>query len=763
MKKKEIFVIRNRWYIIAVTLLLSLLSIIPVLRTKINPDLESYMPDTMLSKKSSKAIQDVFGKDEPLMVLIGSDDVLKPATLQRIRDLTTEFSMMPGIKRQFSLFQAKNIRSEEGMMMVDPVIPSIPETDEEREALREEIRKNDLAYGLVVSKDFKYALIVLTSDKTIPDDTLMGQLNSAIRKFPGEERVSVTGQPYLRDEANRKIGRDLMILLPLGLLVMFFFFWLSFRELKGVFLPFLVVVFSILFCMALIPLFGWELSLIGVLIPIMMIAIANNYGVHFIAKYQEYNILYPEWSMKQITENSVKYLTAPVFLCGLTTIVGILGLTAHLLLPAAQMGVVTAMGICFALIISLLFVPAVLSLMKKGKPHKDLTLESNKGLLRHFLVRAGEIVTDHPKRTLWFFIGFLLLMTLGFIRFKVAADSYEVLPKKHPFNRAISIADHHFGGDKMIQVMYEGDVKDPAFLNNLEYFKAELMKNPNVGSVTSLATLIRKMSTALNDPQEAGYDRIPDNREAVAQYLELYAMSGDPADYEQFVDFDYIQTLMTIQYKADKIADINAITKQIAQLTQEKGMQQVTGGYSLIDKEISEATVTGQIYSLILAFIAIFILLTIIFKSPVAGLLGSIPLTFAVLSTFGMMGWVGFKLNIVTALLSSISIGLGVDYTIHIFWRLKYDLKNEADYGSAVRKTLKTIGRGISINAFSVMLGFSVLFVSAFPLIRSFALLIILSLLFCLICALALIPALCYLIRPKFLEPIKGNVYQMES
>ena len=103
---------------------------------------------------------------------------------------------------------------------------------------------------------------------------------------------------------------------------------------------------------------------------------------------------------------------------------------------------------------------------------------------------------------------------------------------------------------------------------------------------------------------------------------------------------------MTIQYKADKIADINAITKQIAQLTQEKGMQQVTGGYSLIDKEISEATVTGQIYSLILAFIAIFILLTIIFKSPVAGLLGSIPLTFAVLSTFGMMGWVGFKISL---------------------------------------------------------------------------------------------------------------------
>ncbi|KAA3621839.1 MAG: hypothetical protein DWQ02_27055 [Bacteroidetes bacterium] len=135
-----------------------------------------------------------------------------------------------------------------------------------------------------------------------------------------------------------------------------------------------------------------------------------------------------------------------------------------------------------------------------------------------------------------------------------------------------------------------------------------------------------------------------------------------------------------------------------------------------------------------------------------AGFLGSLPLAFAVVCTFGFMGWVNIDLNIATALLSSISIGLGVDYTIHMFWRLKTELKAGADIKSAVITSLGTSGRGIVINAFSVIVGFSVLFLSAFPLIRSFALLIILSIILCLVCALILIPAICLLFKPKFLS-----------
>jgi predicted RND superfamily exporter protein len=286
---------------------------------------------------------------------------------------------------------------------------------------------------------------------------------------------------------------------------------------------------------------------------------------------------------------------------------------------------------------------------------------------------------------------------------------------------------------------------------------------PNVGSVTSLSTWVKKMSMALNDPTDAGYNQIPDTRDAVAQYLELYSMNGDPADLEQFVNFDYTKTLMTIQYRASSISEINSILNRLKELGKNSLFAHVAGGFSLVDKELSESIITGQNYSLLFAFAAILLLIAWIFKSFKAGFIGSLPLVFAVFCTFGLMGWLGMELNMVTALLSSISIGLGVDFTIQVFWRIKWELANGYDYAESVKITLKTIGRGISINAFAVMLGFAVLFLSSFPIIQSFAFLIILSLFLCLICALVLIPAICIVFKPSFLGIQKIRTKKVEK
>ena len=303
----------------------------------------------------------------------------------------------------------------------------------------------------------------------------------------------------------------------------------------------------------------------------------------------------------------------------------------------------------------------------------------------------------------------------------------------------------------MINIMFDGDIKDPAILTKMSTYEEELEKMPGVGSVTSIATIIRKMSTALNDPSDPGYNRIPQTREGVAQYIELYSMNGDPSAFENLVDFDYTKAIMTIQCNYEKLSEAKLITDKIKALTKDDPGT-VIGGYALVEKEMSESVVTGQYYSLIFAFLAIVILLAIIFKSVSAGLLGSIPLLYAVFCIFGLMGWLGIELNIITALLSSISIGLGVDFTIHIFWRVRSELSLGVGYPAAFQTAIRTTGRGITINALSVMLGFSVLFLSAFPLIKSFALLIILSLLFCLFSALMLIPAICIIFKPKFLK-----------
>ncbi|HOG25876.1 MAG TPA: efflux RND transporter permease subunit [Bacteroidales bacterium] len=745
------FIIKYRWYIIIVTLILVLLGIIPLTKIRVNPDLESYLPQNMPSIQNNNKIGEYFGNDELLLIIFQTEDILNEKTLNRIRQITDTLSIMPQFGRVYSLFQGKDIRSEEGSMVVDPVVKRIPDNQQDRELLRKAIRSNDLVYKIVVSEDFKNALIILSSDKTVSDDQLMQLIHETLQKYPGDEEIFINGSPFLRDEASKKIGRDIMLLLPIGLLVMFLILYLSFRELRSVLLPFSVVLFSIVVSMALIPVFGWELSLIGVIIPVMMLAIANNYGVYYAARYQDLRASQPGLEPRELAKQVSSYLFTPVTLCGLTTIVGVLGLVAHLFRPARQMGVVSAIGISFALLVSLLFIPAVLSLLKKGRIHKDLE-DGSKGFFPSVIERTGETITRHPKRIVSLFILFMAFCAVGLFFFRTAPDSNDVLPESHSFNKAINIMDNKFGGSKMFNVMFRSDVKDPAFLTFLDTYEQELKEVPGVGTVTSLTSIIRKISKALNDSTDPGYDRIPGTREGVAQYLELYSMSGDPEDLEQFVDFDYTSTLLTVQFKAQTIGDIRNLLSKIEGMAQEDSLEPVIGGFTLTDVDINESVEKGQYYSLLVAFVAIFLLLSLIFKSFKAGLIGSIPLAFAVFCTFGLMGWFGMELNIVTALISSISIGLGVDFTIHVFWRIKWELAHGNNYGRSIKATLKTIGRGIVINASSVMLGFAVLSLSAFPLIRSFAFLIILSLFLCLVCALILLPAICYWARPNFLE-----------
>jgi len=748
---KEIFITKHKWIIIGLTILIVISCILPLLKMTINPDLMSYLPDDIPSKVNNDKIEQVFGKSDPLLIVFGTDDVLNESTLKRIQALSKEFSRMKDFDMVMSLFDAKTIKGEDGAMIVDPVVRRIPQSEGRREKLREEIKANELAYKLIVSEDFRYTMILLNSVSKKTDMNLMSVVNNMLNKYPGDESISINGQPYLRAEANDKISHDFMILLPIGLVIMSFFLWISFKEKRGVLLPVSVVIISIIISMAIIPLFGWQISVIGILIPIMMIAIANNYGIHFITRYQEINAKNPDMTIKEIVNEVTLYLKKPVILTGLTTIVGIAGLITHIMLPAKQMGVVTAIGIAFALLLSLTFIPAFMVLLKKSRVHKSFS-ENGNSFLDKMLGYLAVFITNRPKQTIYVFVFFLLIAASGLYRFKVASDFDNILPQNHSYNVSLNIANKYFGGTKTISVMFEGDIKDPEILKKMDYYEQELEKMQEVGSVTSIASIIRIMSRAINDPGEKLYDKIPDTREAVAQYLELYSMSGDPEDFEDFVDFDYSKAVLHIQYQANDIKAMNKIIDKVELLIGEDKNMSVIGGFSLVEKELSQAIATGQINSLIFAFLAILILLVVFVRSIAAGLIGGFPLLFAVVCTFGIMGWTGIELNIVTALLSSISIGLGIDYTIHIIWRLKTELKSGKSYTEAIRISLKTTGRGITINAFSVIVGFSILFLSAFPLIQSFAFLIIMSILLCLMCALILIPSICILLKPKFLE-----------
>ena len=755
MTEKHFFA-RYRRTIIAVSVVLVLAMLLPLRQARINPDLMEYLPEDIESKVNLDSLEAVFGHYDPLMIIFGAPDVLDGETLLRLRSINDSLWRYSQVDDIISVFESKYIRGEHGAMLVDPVVRRIPSSEGQKEALRSEIIDNPFAWKLLVSEDFTYTLMLVNPAEGVPDDELVGLVTDILERVPGSEEVWLGGMPYLRFEIQKLALRDLAFLFPAGLLIMLLFLYLSFREARSVLLPFSVVCLSTIFAMGLMPLMGWEFSMIAVLVPIMMIAVANNYGVHIVARYQEINALEPDLSMKEIVDRVMSALTKPIILTALTTIFGILGLAAHIMLPAGQIGIASAAGIAFALLLSLLYIPAVMSMLKKGSVHRSFRGE-RKSVVDRLLAWSGRITTRSTWQVIAVFLLFLVIAGAGILRLRVSINMEEMMPINHPVRVSTALANDNFGGIKNVSVLFEGDIRDPELMMGMDRFGSELSQVKGVGNVTSLATIIRQISRALNDPGDEFYDTIPGNRMAIAQYIELYSMSGDPEDLEKLVDFDFTRAVLNVQFAAEDIRDFRRITSLIDNMVEETPHAVLQAGQSLIEKEMSRLIVRGQIRSLVFAMAAIVLLLWIIFRSAFAGLMGAVPLLFTLVSNFGLMGWVGFDLDIGNSLISSIAIGIGVDYTIHIFWRIKSEMANGKDYLEAVSRSLSTTGRGIAINAFSVMIGFSVLFFSGLVILKTFAFLIIFSLFLCLLCALILVPALCIVVRPKFLENSRNS------
>jgi predicted RND superfamily exporter protein len=745
-------IVRFRWLIIVGFVAFALFFGSRIPRAEIESDMKAMLPSDMESRLNTDRIDELFGGTDMLMVILKSEDVLDPETLGRTKEISKQMKRVKGVDKVLSLFELKNIKGEEGTMIVEPAVRRIPENDAQKESLRKEIAENDIVYGSVVSKDFTLTAIIALLKSDVSDTVIVKEIQDLVRQNPGEEEVVIGGLPFTRVQVTKSIQEDFRQLLPLGILIMLVFLFFCFKQLRGVLLPFLVVIMSILFAMGLIPVLGWKIHVITVLVPIMLIAIANDYGIHLIAKCQEYNEEGNPYSKKELAMKIFSSLSKPVILTGLTSTAGMLCLLGHIVIPSRQLSILASCGILFALAASLLFIPAVVSMLPISKP----VLPAKKGkkpFLEKMLILIGKLVTSRPKAIIAFAVVFALVISVGIFFVIVDTDPNKYYPDDHPVAYSGQLVNDNLGGAQSISVVFQGDIKEPRIMDKIDAIEHELAEMPEVGNTISIARVVRQMSRALNDPEEEWYDKIPDNRNAVAQYFELYSMSGDPDDFEKMVDFPYEHALLTARLNTASTNEMSHVINRIKEKTASDPDVMLIGGFGSILSELAHKIVDGQLLSLGLAIVVVGILLMILFRSVTAGLISAIPLAISITILFGLMGIFRIELNVSTAMLSSIMIGVGVDYTIHYLWRFRIERQNGLDPQEAAKKTLTTTGRGIVFNAFSVIFGFTALLISSFMPVRFFGFLVIVSISACLMGALILIPALCIVLKPKFLEP----------
>jgi uncharacterized protein len=411
-------------------------------------------------------------------------------------------------------------------------------------------------------------------------------------------------------------------------------------------------------------------------------------------------------------------------MAAITTVVGFLSLLTSAVLPVRYFGLFTAFGVFSAMILSLAIIPSSLVLFGVKAPRKseekDRPGQADAGLPRF----AERIVYVLVRR--WMpvvAISFVLVAVGAFAIPSVWIDSSFLsnFAQDSDIARTDRFVNEYFAGTSTLNIVLESDepdtFKNPEVLSLMARLQDELETDEAVGDSFALTDFIKRMHQVMHE-EDPDYYAVPDSRELVAQYLLLYEMSADPDSLEQVIDYEYTRANLTVQVKDDSSQTLSRIIEMSDAYQDELAgfgisMHYAGSGYRAL--VFSELILDGQIKSLAISLVIVVVLLAIMFRSVVIGLIGATPILITAVVNFGIMGVLGIPLSISTALISSIAVGIGIDYAIHMIERYKEYLGERGTKHEAAILTMHHSGRAIMYNAFVVASGFAVLLFSVFP------------------------------------------------
>ena len=745
---------RKPWTLVITIFAITIFFLFGALKLEFDPSLKSMVPKHHEFLQTMDEIDDLFGGTTILVLAVESDSLLYNHTLEKYKAFSDSLESIDIIDKVVSLYTSSKITSSNDGFQITPLLQKYPKTEVQVDSLKELLGTTSRVIGNIISDDFRMMSFIcqLTVSFDFDEHKLIRTVEGLISQFEGPESIYIAGMPVTRANVTDQMRRDMSLFLPVGLVLMILFLIFSFRSWLGVILPLSVVVISTIWTLGLMGYLGLDLPFTGILIPVMLIAITNNYGIHIISHYYDYSKDDLKASRVQIIKKTLESVSFPIFLAGLTTVLGFLGLISHVLPKARELGIFMAFGIFIAFILSVLLIPAILNIAKRP------ALLSNPQSFRRIntgLKNWGKFFIKYNRTTI---IGTLIVLIIAGFGIKlVSVDSnpnnyYKKDAKIRIDNDAISKG---FGGTAQLSVLIEGNAFDPQVLQNIELLTEHFKQYPLVSQTASIVDVVKTIHMAFNNGDSSFYT-IPDDEELIAKYLFLYGLTDDQSGISVLIDdMDFPEnSQLIVRIKEIDTNQISIIVEETQDFIQpnftEMGTMKLAGGAALLGT-LSKLIVKGQIISLLISLIIMFVIMSFVFRSLIGGIISIVPLISSIIIVFGFMGYTGIDLDIATAMLSSIMIGVGIDYTVHFLWHVKEHIREGQDLNTAIFTTLKLSGKDIVFNALSVIIGFSVLLFSAFVPVNFFGLLILLSIGMCLVGALALLPAIISLFKPKFL------------
>lgn len=712
-------------------------------------DFTKFLPQHHPAVAAHNRAQETYGSQDLFLVaLVAEDTIFKPETLAKFKAMEEAFERIPGVDTVRGPATADVIYGTANAVVVEPAMQTVPQSPEEVERYRQRVMGDRNLRGLIVSEDGKAGAISITLATWADAPPIVAQIEAIARPFDGPEALYMAGEPVLRSTVANTMVSDLQRLIPFVVLVMVAVLLLSFRSLRGVLLPLSVVIISTLWALGTMALFNQPMTPFAIIMPVMLIAIGAADGIHILNKYNEEAAV--RGDRVEVVRRTMHELASPVILTSLTTAAGFLALVTSFLWPQRSLGVITAVGVLYAMVLSLTFIPALLARLPLPKRATANRFEAS--WVSRALGGASRWIAKRPKLIVVVSLVVLVGFGAALPQLKIETRPDEFLGDNHPVVQAMAVMDRYFGGSMQLAIDVRSGQRDglktPEVLQKMVDLQSFLLAQPEVGQVSSLAKVAMQLNETLHASDPKFY-RVPQDPRLAAQIFILY--SGDLHNLA-LGDFSQGEVVARVEsLSSDQMIDmVNRIQPYLDEHFSGALEAEMVGSVRQFSAIVPLISVS-QIYSMLASTLAVWLIVALMMRSLVGGLMSVIPLVFTLAIAFGSMALFRVPLDMATLMLGSVAIGIGIDYSIHFITRFRLEARHSC-LKHAYARTMRTTGKGIFFNAASLMLSFAVLLASNFQGNVNFGRLVALTMLVSAVSALVVIPTLFFLRRPAFLD-----------
>lgn len=654
----------------------------------------------------------IFGNDETIMVAIDASDVFSPQAIDLISRLTDRLSKVPGVQSVVSLTNALTIRATEYGMDIAPMMEKTPETAEDYDELRANVLANPLIANALISKENDTSAILVNLENNEELDFLK-KVKTAIDVIVREEaegrQVSVTGAPLIKLATTETVLDDLITFPPMITLVMMVLLWLLLRSVASVLIPLMTVIISVVWTVATITALGYSLNILTALVPPLLMILTLSYSMYIVSDFRR--AAQRELIGKDGSAAILRKASLPLLLAGLTTTVGFSSLYLSELNAIREFGLFAVIGIIFATIVTLTFTPALLTLLHR-QPHSATKPQSlvKQTKFDHILNHVALFDSRH-RIAIFIIAGIVFLVSVaGMSQLRVGIEHISNFHPDSEIRQSFEHANDKLNGINAFNIVVQSQIpnafKEPENLRAIEALQQWLESQPEIGGTTSLVDYIKFVNRAFND-NDPSFDKIPDSKKIIGQLL-FFTESDDT---ERLVDSSHRAINIIVRANVIDSDEISHLVKRInARLKQlpDHLVARATGNPVLMNQAIQDI-MWGQVESVFLTLIIVYIILASLFMSFKIGLIALIPNILPVVVYFGILGIAGITLNPSTSLIAPMIIGVAIDDTIHYFAHFNRIARTQLNPEKATMMTLGVVGRPVTYTSLALCIGFLLL------------------------------------------------------